>query len=129
MTATAKRRVTPRPKHVPMRTCVVCRANRPKRDLARIVRALDGSVVYDPTGKLNGRGAYLCRQRSCWQTAFKRKTLNHALQTTVTAADAATLATFAETLPETLPSTQHEDAQAEMAAGEHQPPANDDAAR
>lgn len=50
---------------LPHRTCVVCGAHRPKRELYRIVRTPDGEVVYDPTGKQNGRGAYLCGEESC----------------------------------------------------------------
>jgi predicted RNA-binding protein YlxR (DUF448 family) len=49
-----------KPRHVPMRTCVVCREKRPKRDLVRIVRTPSGEVVVDATGRANGRGGYLC---------------------------------------------------------------------
>src|SRR5438067_1145937 len=86
-----------------MRMCAVCRTSRPKRELIRVVRTLEGPVVIDPTGKRNGRGAYLCRQRTCWTAAFKRKTLDHALQTPVSAEDRATLEAYAQGLPETLP--------------------------
>ena len=57
----------PRPKHVPQRTCVVCRSERGKRELVRIVRTPAGAVQVDPTGKVAGRGAYLCKARLCWQ--------------------------------------------------------------
>jgi len=93
----------PRPKHVPMRTCVVCRTTRPKRELVRIVRTLTGPVVIDLRGKQNGRGAYLCRQQVCWTAAFKRRALEHALQTAVSPEDRAQLEAFARTLPPTLP--------------------------
>ena len=49
-----------KPRHVPMRTCVVCREKRPKRELLRIVRTPEGEVIADPTGRANGRGAYVC---------------------------------------------------------------------
>ncbi|MDA0232312.1 MAG: YlxR family protein [Chloroflexi bacterium] len=49
-----------KPRHVPMRTCVVCKEKRPKRDLLRVVRTTDGEVVVDATGKVNGRGGYVC---------------------------------------------------------------------
>lgn len=87
----AKKTKGPHPKHVPQRTCVACRQVRDKRDLARIVRALDGQVEYDPTGKRPGRGAYLCRQRACWELALKKKILEHALQTTICAENRAIL--------------------------------------
>jgi predicted RNA-binding protein YlxR (DUF448 family) len=57
-------------KRVPQRTCIACRAVRPKRSLVRVVRAPEGGVSVDETGKVNGRGAYLCRSRLCWQRAL-----------------------------------------------------------
>jgi predicted RNA-binding protein YlxR (DUF448 family) len=49
-----------RRRHIPRRTCVVCRATGDKRALTRLVRTPDDGVHVDPTGKRNGRGAYLC---------------------------------------------------------------------
>lgn len=90
----------PRPKHVPQRTCVVCRSERGKRELIRIVRAPDGAVRIDPTGKAAGRGAYLCKARSCWQGPALGHKLNAALKTTINDEDLAALRAYAETLPE-----------------------------
>lgn len=92
----------PRPKHVPVRTCVVCRQERGKRELVRIVRTPDETVRIDPTGKLAGRGAYLCRARSCWEQALQGQRLGAALKTTLGATDLAELRTFAATLPEVV---------------------------
>ena len=50
--------------------------------MVRIVRAPDGAVNVDPTGKKSGRGAYLCSQPACWQTALKRHALIHFRWTT-----------------------------------------------
>lgn len=86
-------------RHVPQRTCVACRAVRPKRELVRVVRTLAGSVEVDPSGKKAGRGAYLCRARKCWQAALLRQALARALKTELPAADGEALARFAETLP------------------------------
>ncbi|HLZ28496.1 MAG TPA: YlxR family protein [Chloroflexota bacterium] len=61
-----------RPRHVPQRTCVVCRQTSAKRQLVRIVRTPDGSVRLDPTGKLSGRGAYLCVSPACWQSDARK---------------------------------------------------------
>ncbi|MBM3134691.1 MAG: YlxR family protein [Chloroflexi bacterium] len=91
-------------KHVPMRTCVACRQERPKRELVRIVRSLSGAVVVDPKGKQAGRGAYLCRARPCWELALKKQALEHALQTAISPEDRAALAEFAQGLPEALAS-------------------------
>ena len=73
---------------------------RPKRELMRVVRTPDGSVEVDPSGKRSGRGAYLCQQKSCWEKALKRHSLDHALKVTLDDQTTATLAAFAQTLPE-----------------------------
>ena len=75
-----------RRKHVPMRTCVVCREKAGKRQLLRVVRTPDG-VQVDPSGKLNGRGAYLCEREACWQRAIMSDVLAKALRVTLTAED------------------------------------------
>jgi predicted RNA-binding protein YlxR (DUF448 family) len=89
-----------RQRHVPVRTCVACRQERPKRELVRIVRTLAGPVEVDPTGKRAGRGAYLCRDRACWELALKRPAfLGRALKTELSDDDLARLEAFARTLP------------------------------
>ena len=70
----------------PQRTCVVCRSTTDKRALHRIVRSPDGGVGYDPTGKAPGRGAYLCGQPACLETAIRRRSIHRALKVTDTAA-------------------------------------------
>lgn len=99
----AKSKAQPKRKHIPERTCVACRAQRPKRELVRVVHTPADTVVVDETGKQNGRGAYLCRQQQCWEKAFKQGSLNRALRITLTAETLATLRVFAATLPPTLP--------------------------
>ena len=54
-----------RPDHVPTRTCAVCRQSRPKRDMTRIVRATDGTIRRDDTGRAPGRGTYICTDPAC----------------------------------------------------------------
>jgi uncharacterized protein len=81
-------------RHIPQRTCVACRSERPKREMVRIVRAPDGAVAVDPTGKRSGRGAYLCLQPTCWQAALKRHALDKALKTELSVADREALAAF-----------------------------------
>jgi predicted RNA-binding protein YlxR (DUF448 family) len=73
-------------KKVPIRTCVVCREKAGKRELIRVVRAEHG-IMIDPTGKHNGRGAYLCERESCWERAVTTDVLNKALRTMLTAED------------------------------------------
>jgi predicted RNA-binding protein YlxR (DUF448 family) len=93
----------PRPRHIPQRTCIGCRTTSAKREFVRIVRTLEGRVEVDPTGKKAGRGAYLCRQRSCWETALKRDHVARTLKVTVTAEDREALATFGAALPDAAP--------------------------
>lgn len=59
-------------KKKPQRSCVTCRTVRDKSDLLRVVMTPDGEVVYDPTGKLAGRGAYLCRNEECITQELKK---------------------------------------------------------
>jgi predicted RNA-binding protein YlxR (DUF448 family) len=54
-----------RPDHVPTRSCAVCRTPRAKRELTRLVRTADGSVVRDETGRRPGRGTYICIDPAC----------------------------------------------------------------
>lgn len=69
-----------KPRKIPQRTCVGCRAVRPKRELVRIVRTPDKEVTVDATGKLAGRGAYVCPDVNCLELAYKGKRLERALQ-------------------------------------------------
>jgi predicted RNA-binding protein YlxR (DUF448 family) len=71
---------------------VACRQKFDKRHLTRIVRTADEGVIVDPTGKRNGRGAYLCDQVRCWDKILTDiKLLNKALMTEVTPVEQAGL--------------------------------------
>lgn len=70
----------------------------PKRALIRIVRQPDGMQI-DPTGKMNGRGAYLHNRRSCWERGLKGA-LAHALKTEFSVKDRESLEAFMNTLSE-----------------------------
>ncbi|MGL4607818.1 MAG: YlxR family protein, partial [Eubacteriaceae bacterium] len=48
-------------KKIPQRTCIICHSKFDKKDLLRIVLNKEGEIFYDPTGKANGRGTYLCK--------------------------------------------------------------------
>ena len=71
--------MTIRARTLPQRTCVACRTTRPKRELVRVVRAPDGTVGFDASGRAAGRGAYLCADGSCWSTALKKSSIERAL--------------------------------------------------
>ena len=72
-------------KRVPMRTCIGCNTCKPREELIRIVRLGDGVVSADETGRMNGRGAYLCRNRSCFETAVKKKSFCRTFKVAITA--------------------------------------------
>jgi len=72
-----------RPGHIPHRTCIGCRKAFPKRELVRIVRTPGGELKVDETGKLPGRGAYLCCNARCWEHTLERRGLERALRTTI----------------------------------------------
>ncbi|MDI3257268.1 MAG: YlxR family protein [Kyrpidia sp.] len=68
-----------------MRKCIGCQNMKGKRELIRIVATPDGPIRLDPTGKLAGRGAYLCPSADCFERAHKRKALERALKRPVSA--------------------------------------------
>ncbi len=59
------------PKKIPMRMCIGCGENKPKKELIRIVKSPDGEISLDTTGKKSGRGAYLCQNQTCLNQAMK----------------------------------------------------------
>lgn len=84
-----------RRRHVPQRTCIGCRQTRDKRELLRIVRTPTGEILFDPTGKKSGRGAYVCRDESCLSRALQSRTLASALKVEI---DNETIKNLQETL-------------------------------
>lgn len=98
--AAPKRKPQARPRHVPERTCIACKQQRPKRELIRIVRTPAGHVELDATGKKSGRGAYLCARRSCWEPALHKGKLEHEFELTLLPEDRAALEAYIETLPQ-----------------------------
>lgn len=88
-----------RARHVPQRTCIVCRQVRPKRELIRVVRTPDGHIALDPTGKKSGRGAYLCARRSCWEPALHQGRLEREFEMAIPAEDRPALEAYLDSLP------------------------------
>ena len=70
-------------KKIPMRQCMGCRERREKRQMIRVVRCTDGTVCLDFSGKLNGRGAYICPNLECLKKAQKSKALDRSLEVTI----------------------------------------------
>ena len=67
-------------KKIPQRQCMGCRERKAKKEMIRVVRGTDGSVSLDFSGKLNGRGAYICPQAECLRKARKAKSLERSLE-------------------------------------------------
>lgn len=68
---------------IPMRKCVVSGEMKPKKDMVRIVKSKEGDVSIDPTGKKNGRGAYISLETELVEKARERKLFNQALNAQV----------------------------------------------
>ena len=70
-------------KKIPQRQCMGCRERKAKREMIRVVRCTDGTVSLDFSGKLNGRGAYICPRLQCLQKARKAKSLERSLEVAI----------------------------------------------
>lgn len=71
----------------PTRTCIACGKSADKRELLRVVRTPDGRIALDESGKMPGRGAYLCADMACFEKAAKNHLLEARLRTKVSAED------------------------------------------
>ena len=65
-------------KKIPLRKCLGCGVQKPKQELARVVKSPQGDISLDLTGKKSGRGAYICKDVSCLNKAKKAKRFEHA---------------------------------------------------
>ena len=57
----------------PQRTCIACKSVKDKKELIRIVRTKEGEIELDPTGRKNGRGAYICKDSKGWSAPSSHK--------------------------------------------------------
>jgi len=62
-------------KKIVQRMCTICNTKKDKKELLRIVRDKDKNISIDKTGKLEGRGAYICYNEDCLNKAIKTKRL------------------------------------------------------
>lgn len=69
---------------VPIRKCLACGEGKPKKELIRIVKIAEGDVKVDLTGKINGRGAYICPTIECLELAIKSKKISRSLEVEIT---------------------------------------------
>lgn len=70
-------------KKIPKRMCLVCRQMLEKDQLERIVRSPEGQVAFDPTGKKPGKGAYICKEKACFEKLKKGGFLERALKSSI----------------------------------------------
>lgn len=68
----------PKQKKIPLRTCIACREEKPKKEMLRIVKNAAGEIKLDLSGKLSGRGAYICDNAACFEKLIKCKLLHKA---------------------------------------------------
>ncbi|MEG1559993.1 MAG: YlxR family protein [Clostridia bacterium] len=70
-------------KKQPMRMCVACRKMHEKRSLIRVVKTPSGEIFIDERGKVSGRGAYICKDKACFEKAVKARAIERALSVTL----------------------------------------------
>jgi hypothetical protein len=67
-------------KKIPVRQCIACRQEKAKNELVRVIRTPEGDICIDKTGRMNGRGAYICMSMDCYKKAVKTKAIERSLK-------------------------------------------------
>ncbi len=67
-------------KQIPLRQCIGCREMKQKTELVRVIKTPEGQVCLDKTGKMNGRGAYICLSKDCFNKAVKSRGIERSLK-------------------------------------------------
>ncbi|MFR4987339.1 MAG: RNase P modulator RnpM [Lachnospirales bacterium] len=70
-------------KKVPLRKCTGCQQMKEKKQLIRVVRIDENQYYMDLTGKMSGRGAYICKNIECFEKAFKSKGLERSFKSAI----------------------------------------------
>lgn len=70
-------------KKIPLRQCVGCQQMKPKKEMMRVLKTPEDTMVLDTTGKKNGRGAYLCKDMECLKKARKNKGLERSFKMSI----------------------------------------------
>lgn len=70
-------------KKIPMRQCVGCGEMKNKREMMRVLKTAEGSMILDTSGRKNGRGAYLCMSKDCLAKARKNKGLERSFKMSI----------------------------------------------
>lgn len=66
-------------KKIPLRKCTGCGEMKPKKEMVRVIKTAEEEIFMDLTGKMNGRGAYVCRSEECLKRAIKTKAIERSL--------------------------------------------------
>ena len=67
-------------KKIPQRKCIGCGESKDKKELIRIIKSPEENIEFDPTGRKNGRGAYVCRTKQCLAKALKNRGLERSFK-------------------------------------------------
>jgi predicted RNA-binding protein YlxR (DUF448 family) len=67
-------------KKIPLRKCTGCGEMKPKKELVRVVKTPESDIVLDLTGRVNGRGAYICHSAECLKKARKSRRIEKSFQ-------------------------------------------------
>lgn len=70
-------------KKIPLRQCVGCQQMKPKKEMMRVLKTPEDTMILDTTGKKNGRGAYLCKNMECLKKAKKNKGLERSFKMSI----------------------------------------------
>ena len=70
-------------KKQPMRVCVGCQSMGNKKEMMRVLKTAEGEILLDKTGRMNGRGAYLCKKEECLLAARKNKGLEKSFKMSI----------------------------------------------
>ena len=71
---------------IPMRKCIGCQEMKNKKEMMRVIKTPEDELVLDTTGRKNGRGAYLCFSKECFEKAVKTKGLERSLKMSIPSA-------------------------------------------
>ena len=70
-------------KKIPLRKCTGCQQMKEKKELIRVVKTDEKEYTIDLTGKMAGRGAYVCKNTECLEKAFKSKGLERSFKSDI----------------------------------------------
>lgn len=70
-------------KKIPLRQCVGCGEMKGKKNMMRVLKTVEDEICLDVTGKKNGRGAYVCRNRECLKQARKNRGLERSFKMSI----------------------------------------------